>query len=187
LNSSLITEILVACVTILLIWTAQKGRPTFSPDDGALRFRYSLAIRGLAIIMAFVVPAGVVLLAMTRKMQTDDPWTVPAICALFAALGAPVWWEAFRFSLIICPKGLDCSSPWKGRHFIAWNEITQVSFSSINSWFVIKSATGRSFRVSLFVSGIPEFLAQCERYLPPAALTKARHGYAEVGREFPNP
>src|SRR5262249_11385768 len=71
--------------------------------------------------------------------------------------------------------------------FIPWEEVDEVSFSPVNSWFVIQATDGWKFRVSLFVPGLSHFLEECERHLPFPALERAEQGYDRVGRPFPDP
>lgn len=67
-----------------------------------------------------------------------------------------------------------------------WPEVEQVSYSSVNSWFIIRAADGWKFRVSVLVPGVSQFLAECENHLAPADLAKARPGYQLLGRPFPD-
>jgi hypothetical protein len=91
-----------------------------------------------------------------------------------------------RFRLTASPEGLDCQSPWRKGRFIAWDNVQSVSYSRINSWFIIRATDGWKFRIHFFVAGLQHFLDMCEEYLPIEALRGAKAGYERMGREFPD-
>jgi hypothetical protein len=126
-----------------------------------------------------------VLVLFNPPKKEGDVYAVAFLYGLFGVLSAPLLWEALRFALVVSPEGLDCRSPWRGRRFLAWDEVAEVSFSAMNSWFVVRGADGWKFRVSVLVPGLNAFLEQCEKHLPPEALAKAEPGYLRVGRPFP--
>ncbi len=169
----------------LLLWTANRGRPILS-DDGTLLFRHSIIFRGFSYFFAFVIPFALTAFVFYRPPKTQDDFlAILSLYGLFAVIGLPLWWEASRFALYATPEGLDCVSPWRDRQFFEWGEIEEVSFSSMNQWFVILARGDRKFRVPYFVSGIAQFLERCEQHLPIETLNGAKLGYIQVGREFP--
>ncbi len=182
---NILSGIVIVAVISLMIRVAKAGRPTPTDDGKALSFRHTGLFRGFALISLIVLPGGILLSDIFGETHPSDPWAIPFICGLLLAIATPMCLEAFRYALIVSPEGLDCHSPWRGRFFIAWGDVSQLSYSTINGWFVIKSKAGKSFRVHMFVSGLDEFLEQCERYLSLAALAKSKPGYDMVGRTFP--
>jgi hypothetical protein len=172
----------------LLLWVAQRGRPAADPETGRLLFRHSILFRGFALFAAFGIPLGItVLLLFNPPKKQSEVWAVLGLYVGFAVLSAPLLWESLRFALTVGPEGLDCRSPWRGRRFLPWEEVKEVSYSGMNSWFIIRATDGWKFRVSILVPGLSQFLARCEQHLPPEALEGAEAGYARVGRPFPRP
>jgi hypothetical protein len=170
----------------LFCWAAQRGKPTADPETGTLLFRHSLLLRGFALFAAFGVPLAITILVFFNPPKNEgDVWAIVGLYALFAFLSAPLLWESLRFALTTSPEGLDCQSPWRGRQFLYWDEIEEISYSSMNSWFVIRAVDGWKFRVSLLVPGLSDFLEECERHLSPEMLDNARTGYDRLGRTFP--
>lgn len=170
----------------LLMWAAQRGRPAVDLETGTLQFRHSGLFRGFSYFFAFGVPLGITALVIFNPPKNENEiGIVVGLYGFFALLSAPLLWESLRFSLTVSAEGLDCQSPWRGRHFFAWNEVEEVKFSSVNSWFIIRGKDGWKFRVSILVPGLARFLEECEERLPPTALRNARDGYTRVGRPFP--
>jgi hypothetical protein len=169
----------------LLMWAAQRGRPATDPRTGALLFRHSGLFRGFSLFMAFGIPLGITVLVLFKPPEKQsDVYAIAGIYGLFFLLSFPLLWESMGFALGVTDEGLDCKSPWRGRRFVYWDEVVEVSFSGGN--FVIRAADGYKFRVSTFVPGLTAFLQRCERHLPPQALRGARDGYARVGRRLPD-
>jgi hypothetical protein len=90
-----------------------------------------------------------------------------------------------RFALVVSPEGLDCRSPWRGRQLLRWEEVEEVSYNLLLQWFVIRASEGRTFRVHILVSGLNTLLEICERRLSPDQLRRAKAGYTQLGRPFP--
>ena len=68
------------------------------------------------------------------------------------------------------PEGLESRSAWRGTRFIAWDDLYDVRYSSINSWFVFRGTSGEKIRVTGFVAGLPALLGFVEMRLPATAL-----------------
>jgi len=169
----------------LLVAAARRGTPT--PTADGLVFRHSAVFRGLALALAVLPPVGITALLFVVPIKDDgDIWAIVGLYGLFLVLGLPLLWETQRYALVVTSQGLDCRSPWRGRFFIRWDDVERVSYSGVNSWFVIHAATGQTFRVSVFVAGVADFLAECERHLSPAQLFQAVPGYRYIGRAFPD-
>jgi hypothetical protein len=170
----------------LLLWAAQRGKPRSDPETETLIFRHSILLRGFAMFAGFGIPIGITILMFFHPPKHEgDVWAIIGLYALFGVLSAPLLWESLGFALVVSPEGLDCQSPWRGRQFILWDEVEDISYSSMNSWFIIRATDGWKFRVSVLVPGLSHFLEQCERHLPLSVLADARPGYLRVGREFP--
>lgn len=169
----------------LLMWAAQRGRPVAGPG-GTLVFRHSLLLRGFSLLMAFGIPIGItVLMFFNPPKNESDVGAIIGLYALFGLLSAPLLWESMRFALTVTPAGLDCRSPWRGRRFLPWEDVKEVSYNATNSWFVIRARDGWKFRPSILVPGLAKFLEECEKRLPLSALANAEEGYRRVRRPFP--
>jgi hypothetical protein len=169
----------------LLFWVARSGQPEIDVDAQTLVFRHSAWFRGFSLIATFVFPIGFTIVLLFSP-KPEDPLSILVMNASFGLLGGVLLWESFRFRLAVSADGLDCHSPWRGRRFLAWAEVEDVSYSLINMWFIIRANDGRKFRVHLFVCGLNSFLEKCEDHLPFRRLENAKSGYDQVGRAFPD-
>ncbi len=175
----------LAIFSALLLVAARFGQPLTRIRDGTMLFRHTVLLRGFAIFFAFGVPAGILLLLVLLRPQGDDLWWGFALCAMFAAMGLPLWWETTRYALWVSSAGLECRSPWRGQLVLPWSELQELCYSPTNQWFIAKGKGKLKIRVLWYVAGVSDFLAECEHYLPHSALTKARLGYVQLGRPFP--
>lgn len=172
----------------LLTWAAQREKPHADPAAGTLVFRHSAIFRWFSYVMAFGIPVAITVLVIFNPPKKDgDVGAIIGLYALFAGLSAPLLWESLRFSLTLSPEGVDCRSPWRSGRFLPWNEVKELSYSAVNSWFIIYATDGWKFRVSILVPGLAALLEEFERRLPLSALTPAKLGYDRVGRPFPEP
>src|SRR5262249_29349375 len=170
----------------LLLWAAGQRRPVAAPGTGILVFRHGPLLRGFTLAAAFGIPLAITALAVVNPPKDrGDVMAIAGLYVLFAALSAPLLWEAMRFCLVTSPQGLGCHSPWRGRRSLPWAQVREVSYREANSWFVIHSRAGWKFHVPLWVPRLSLFLEQCERHLPLRALKEAAPGYARVRRLFP--
>jgi hypothetical protein len=170
----------------LLMWVAQRGKPAVAAD-GTLIFRHSWLFRGFALFAGLGIPLTItVLVVFNPPQKPGDVYAILGLYGLFILLSAPLLWESWRFAVYVSPKGIECRSPWRPGRFLPWRDIEEVSFSPMNSWFVIRSTDGWKFRVHLMVPGLSQFLEQCEQHLPAGALDGAEVGYLRVGRRFPD-
>ncbi|MBY0524144.1 MAG: ABC transporter permease [Gemmataceae bacterium] len=170
----------------LLLWAAQRERPVADPVAGTVRIRHSMVFRWFSYFMAFVPPLGITVLLFFNPPRKDgDVFAIVFLYLLFGGLSAPLLWESLCFSVVLSSEGLDCRSPWRGRRFIPWNEVQELSYGAVNSWFIIRTRAGDRFRVSILVPGLKLLLEQFEQRLPSKAMEGARLGYTRIGRPFP--
>jgi hypothetical protein len=172
-----------AILSGLVIWAARRADPEVGAG-GTILFRYGLLPPGLCLLLPFGMPLVFVAIGLARP---DKVGVGPglAVGVAFCLMASPFWWETSRYAMVVSPDGIDCRSPWRGRQFVRWDEVEEVRYSSISSWFVLRPRGHRTFRIPTLVSGLSAFLEECERHLPPEALRRARAGYGEVGRPFP--
>jgi len=171
-------KISVIFVLKVLLGVANRERAKTDTATGKLQLRYGGLYRGFAIFAAFGIPFCItVLLIVAPQWNKDDLAGKIAMYLLFAGLGLPLFWESSRFSCTVSSEGLNCNSPWRGTRFIAWTQIKKLSYNPFCSWFIIRTIDGYKFRIHNLASGIPQFLDECDKHLPPGFITKAKEGY----------
>lgn len=164
---------------------AARGRPTAGSAADSLVFQYPPVARwGLACL---VVGGLGTLSAIALAQPPRD--SVDTIClilgyAITGLLGLPLW-EYVRFSLTVGPDGLHCRWAWRGRQFVRWEDVVDVSFDNPMGRFTVRSSDGCAVYVPVNVGGVGTFLVMCERWLAPSQLEPARAAYIFFGRAFP--
>ncbi|VTR96740.1 hypothetical protein [Tuwongella immobilis] len=182
---SAIVGVVVVTFLAILMGAAQRGKPTTDRSTGFLVFRHHILLRLFSLVAAFGIPLVLTALVIANPPENQsDTIAILGIYAMFGVLSAPLLWESMRFALVVSPEGLDCHSPWRGQQFIRWEEVEQVSYSSLLGWFVIRADGGRKFRVSAMIPGLNAFLEACEQRVSPAQLSRAKAGYTLLGRPF---
>jgi hypothetical protein len=162
---------------------ARWGTPTHDPD-GLLVLRYSSWTRGCILVVVNAVAVGLAIAVLWNPPELPGAVGVAGLYAIILALV----WDCLRFRLLVSPEGLDCRSPWRGRHFVTWDDVEQLSYNVRDQSFTIYSLAGYRFRVptwGMALAGIDLFLEQCEQHLPLETLWPARDGYTALGRESP--
>jgi hypothetical protein len=179
--------IVVAVVGLLALmsWAGRQGRPRPAPGSKHYVFRYNALFRWGVYLAAFVLPVGLTVLVNLYRLSNEARWYVFGLYVCVAVLTLPLVWEASRFYVCVTPEGLECRSAWRGTRFIAWDDLYEVRYSSINSWFIFRGTSGEKIRVTGFVAGLPALLGFVEMRLPATALKNARAGYEKAGRPFP--
>lgn len=174
----------IACVWLLLFTSRRKT--VAKNAQGVLVLTHSR----LFCILSVALFLGLLLLVATLAMWYPPVTPVSiTLCGLailtILILGVVLMWDAFQYSLTITSKGLDCISPWRGKRFIAWNDVKQIDFSDANLWFGVQPHQGPVFHVSVFVPGCAQFLGECEANLKTEQLAPAVQGYPWVWRALP--
>ena len=169
----------------LMVWAGQQGRPRHAPGPHQLLLRYNALFRWFTYLAAIGIPVGLTALLYFQPPRGIERWYVLGLDLTIAALTLPLVWEASRFYLFANPDGLESRSAWRGSRFLAWDDIQEVRYSTMNSWFVFRATNGDKIRVSGFVAGLKSLLALVEQRLSAATLKKARTGYDKLGRPFP--
>lgn len=184
----MIYGLIAVCVIFLLgimAWAAKRGRPAPGADENSVVFRYNIILRVFAFLAAFGIPAGITALVIAFPPKREEIGYVIGVYALFAGLSLPLYWETSRYYVLISPEGIERRSAWLGFRFIAWDDLTSVTYSQINAWFVFQAENGEKIRISALISGLNDLLRLVEMRVHPSVLKPARTGYDRLGRPFP--
>src|SRR5262245_41139141 len=184
LSHSLITIAVIGLLG-LIVWAGRHGRPRPGFGPHTLLFRYNALFRWFTYFAAFANPVGLTVGLYFHPPRGVERWYVLVLYLGTAALTLPLVWEASRFYVLITPDGLEGRSAWRGCRFFSWDDVQEVSYSTVNSWFVFRAADGDKIRVSGFVAGLKSLLGLVEMRVPASVLKNARNGYEKLGRPFP--
>ncbi len=151
--------VLFITLSVVLGYLSRNAVTKHTSKDirGNVVIKYSTAVKIILLI------SGVVLLAIVIAMPVlanGEPQTIGSIVFLsiigigLGFLGVYSLLEGPFVRIVIAPNGLDCVTPWRGWRFIEWSEISSIEFSQSSQWFIIKTASSKSVRAHLYLSGV---------------------------------
>src|SRR5262245_34827870 len=134
--------------TLLMAILLRSVRPTARQSGSRFVLEYGKPMRGLGVAMLLL--GGFFLYAASRSSvdQRALAWMVGGV---LAAGSLYIFLEVFLVRIefddsFICPF-----SPWRGRRRIPWSDISSYSFSEANRWYVVRTRTHGTVRVSTFL------------------------------------
>lgn len=68
------------------------------------------------------------------------------------------------------------TTPWSGTKHLRWEDVTHVTYSQVNRWFIFSSGTETKIRVHYLLGGLTEFLREAQRRLPERTIAPALDG-----------
>ncbi len=86
-----------------------------------------------------------------------------------ASLGASGLLEVLLVRVVADEDGLSSFTPWRGRRFMAWNDVADVTFSPLTDLFTIRARDRSVIRVNRQLAGIRELYEELQRRLPASA------------------
>jgi len=177
---------LVASIAVgLLGFWAGLSRPAANPGSLLSVFRYRLLPRLFTVVGSVFFLAAVTFLILLVPPLREEPLFFGLLYLLVILICTPLLWETAWFYVAIDDSGITYRSAWSGLHSFGWDEISELSYSNFNMWFVLRAENGTRIRVPILVANLKEFLHRVESHLPVDALRQARKGYEKVGRPFP--
>lgn len=173
---TLITAVLVAL--FLYAMREMAKRPATASPDGRLILRSGWlypAIGWLCLIAALMCLAVAV---WQYPLKEADVWAVVGLVALFGGLGGIIVNDA-RNRVLLSPQTIEGYSAWRGRVVINWKDVSEVTYSPMNRWFVLRSRDGATVRVSALYTGIDNFLELLRSSVSPELSGAALDSYAK--------
>ena len=183
--TSALVALCICGVLGLLAFLAGRSRPTARPDLRRAVFRYRFLLRSLTIVASVILPTAITFLIHLFPPVREEKLYVAGIYLVVAVFCLPPLWESAWFYISLDADGITHRSAWRGLRAFKWDDVSELSYNSLNMWFIFRFANGAKIRVPLFVADGKEFLLRVENHLPVDALRQARVGYEKVGRPFP--
>jgi hypothetical protein len=169
---------------LVLTVVAVFNRPRSGPQT--VVFGHHWAARLLALIFG---PLLSIFFAVGTAIESPGPNETPIIAAIWAGTSVIIglmYWETIRFAFALTPEGIDYVSPWRGRWFIPWSAVKELSYTRFPGMFLVRSDVGTA-RFGLLVPKVGKLVEAVEQRLPVEQLKGAIDGYSAIGRYFPYP
>jgi hypothetical protein len=182
----LITLLLV----LLVLVNSVRRLPKTDPETGAAILRYTWFVRGTALVFGvlsapFLALGSFVALAAPPQVGPEIQFSTLGGFLLFG----PLFWflllEVLYRRLLVTEKGIHSRSPWRAARCFGWEEITRVSYSALNSWFILTGAEGRTIVVSVHMTGIRSFVRAIRSQLARENYRQAEVGFTHVDQWAP--
>jgi hypothetical protein len=171
----------LAVLLLGLALRATRRPPPVDAASGAVVLRYHFLIRALSVPVALFPLALVVLLFVFPPKDRAEVLAAAGVLVGFTLAGAFLLLETWLFRVIVTDQEVIRHSPWRRPVLIPWDEVVEVSYSRLNSWFVLTASDGRKVRVAQLLSGVPTFAARVQRHLRPEVYADARAGFEALG------
>lgn len=157
-------------------WMA-RSRDAAPPAGSAGRLVHpkSTLIIGVVGTVFFVMLA---VLAAVFPGKTGS-LAVSAAFAGFAALNALLLLEYRNARHELLPDGMRFGGLLRRGGTLRWSELRRISYSESMKWFVLELGDGRLVRISVMVTGLPEFARAVLAQVPPAAIDAATRAVLE--------
>jgi hypothetical protein len=134
-------------------------RPARPPGDDVLALRYPTLLRYFALIVAMTIP-----LLMAYMMATFAWGSMRSLLvaggslAILSLLGGLLLLETEKVALYLTAESLVFDSPWRHRRTIRWSDVSRVSYSSLNRWYVFRDGANTTIRASVYLVGLTHLL-----------------------------
>jgi hypothetical protein len=177
-----ISSAAVVAFMFFMMSRARAGQPTVDVARGEVCFRHGILMKALGLIACVGVPLFCIVFVFFKPPDSAEDWyAFWGLLIGFPLLGLPLAWESFRYALLVRDRGLECRSPWRGRQFIPWDELQEVSYCAMNMWFVLHATDGYKFRIHMYVPGVKTLIEMLLGHVPSAAFERAIPGMRLLG------
>jgi hypothetical protein len=158
-------------IAALMGWLGKARMKPASPKDaGVLAYPRSALV--LAVIcVVFFAAATVIALWVGGK---DAPWWTALIFAVFALVSVHFMVDCWVSRYRVSEEGLLYSSTFVRNRLFKWGDLS-VRYAPAMKWFILKDTNGNVARVSIMMTGLPEFARLLLNHVQPVAIDSSAH------------
>ncbi len=159
--SKIIQHVITFALTaLLMVWLVSTVAYIAKQERGNKILYYGNGMKMTGIISLVFWIALITIMLLTSKH--DNFW--PLMLFLFFVLMSVVMIiEAYFVRIVYADTSITVSSPWRrDTRIILWDEIESVRFNDTLQWYVCQTRTKGKIRLSLYLSGVGEFLDQLD-------------------------
>ncbi len=147
-------------VPMVLGWLLRSPDQAAKEKGGKLWLEYGKLMKGMALLFAGLVA---LLVGLWFTVAPDDKQPVAWMVALFGLLDLPLLIEFFGVRIGFDDEQIYCHSAWRKNRVIPWGEIKSCTYSKVNKWWVIETASQGRIRIHEFISGRESFFEAMKR------------------------
>lgn len=168
-------------MVLLWLFLAMRRAPETPSVPDVVVLRYGAFLKMFAWIIALGIPGLLIWVMMQVPLRSPHgPLIVGGGVLGLAILGGLLLIETARVRIAVTDEGIQSASPWRRERVIPWQQVSKVSFSMLNRWFLVTSIHGTTIRVSVFLKGVREFAARLKQRLPPERYAGAERGFTMI-------
>jgi hypothetical protein len=139
-------------------WTASRARCLVHPP--------STLIIGLVCFAFF---AGIAVVSNVIPNETTTWWTTSAFVG-FALLSVAMVFGFFLEKHEVSEEGIACRNFAGARKYLRWSDLRAVRYASAMKWFRLETNSGSVARISVVLTGLPEFARLLLQSAPQGAI-----------------
>lgn len=175
-------QIVITAVAVALLMgflqAAARKPPQVDQETGNVVLAHGWLLKGIGLVFGLGMCVLLIVLMFTAGFKKpQDPYIAGGLCLFFGVLGGIVLIESFRVRIVLTADAIIGHSPWRETRTIRWADVAEVSYSAVNSWFVIQSVDGQKIRASLYLTGVATLCQAVRRHLRPEQYQGARMGF----------
>lgn len=157
----------VVAMGAVMGWMARSRDAAPPPGSvGRMAQPKSTLIIGVVGTVFFILLA---VISAVSPGKTGSP-AVSAAFAGFAALNALLLLEYRNARHELLPDGMMFGGLLQRGGTLRWSELRRISYSESMKWFVLERGDNRLVRISVMVTGLPEFATAVLAQVPPSVI-----------------
>ena len=152
--------VIALLIPLVLVGLGGAVRPQARQAEGVRIVEYGAGLRGFAVFFATL--AVVVAIVSLFLSPADRPWIL-GISGIFAFPAVFLLPHAYLTRFVFGQEGITALSPWRKRHFVAWGDIVNVSYSAGEKSYVVVARSGMELKLHAYMSGVPELVREMQQ------------------------
>lgn len=154
-------------MALVMGWVA-KSRFKRRPPTGSRRLAHPPSTLVIGVV-CFLFFAGIAVISNVFPNKTVTWWTT-TIFVGFALLSVPLIADYFAARHELSEDGLSYGRLSGPRGYLKWSDLRMVKYAPVMKWFRLETRSGEVARISVMLSGLPEFARLVLAHTSPHAI-----------------
>ncbi|MCD6051902.1 MAG: hypothetical protein K0Q55_3311 [Verrucomicrobia bacterium] len=125
--------------------------------------RYGMALRILSAVFLLLMSCGLLFAEYDPKNKPEDNGMLMA-CGILTAVALFFFIEMFFVRIEFDETRIKTHTPWRSSREVPWSDILTFQHDQAHCWYIIKTRTHGTLRISTLLSGINDFAARLRHY-----------------------